>query len=363
MGALLVIHLGSVNSRAFLIDAYREANSSRSQWYLRRSVSWRSTLKPGTLATLLAQEFKGEFENRVVLRGSKESFSKALSFLSSTGVLLAVEVGASRSFLGIASFGRVEKVVELKLGVGAGVNELFRRTTLARAAGWLPSGSLSAEEVFNYWGMKSLYPQIIPPDPNYQRAELALAREILTQLGREVSAQVRVGSWERFTPTLLLSGEVFAAAADTGWVSHALLDGLNLSGIWNLWLDKSNILHSLSQLAWGVFPKAQLGMVNLGTLIILEHRLKEGFSLGKLQLDLGLDEPLELELVSNEIVRIPFEEGGSGRLRLSLAPAVKLSGNAGVTLVGGKQGIIVDARLKPVEPSFNPHWEEALSLG
>lgn len=343
--------------RGFLLDSRRDAASSRPSWYLKGSTEKRSTLPTETLTEVISQEFKSQFREKVVLKENKDSFGNALARLSASGVLLAVEVGAAKSYLGVASFGRVETVVAKSVGVGGGVDELFSHTDVEKVLNWLSRERLSPKELCNYWGTKGLYPQVLPPNKQYQHAELALAREILILLGQEAASSVTISSRQRFTPQLILSGSVLAGDS-TGAALHALLDGLNLSGIWNVWLDRQNILQSLGATAEGALPKEELGFKNLGTVMILEHRREKGTYLGNLSLDLGLEEQQEIELISGEILRVPFNEKTSGKMELEVLPSVKLAGDAEARLVGGSLGIIVDARSRPLPRSYNQHWEE-----
>lgn len=354
--ALLIIHPGSVTTRAFLLASHSDVTSSRINWHLQDFSSKRSLLPVETLVSFFTQKYKGEFREKVVLRGNKNSFGRSLSRLSASGLVLAVEVGAAQSYLGLASFGRVEKVVQKNVGVGQGVEELFSQVAVERALNWFSTEDGVRGESSNYWGIKSFYSQVLPPNDFYQQAELVLAREALKLLGVGAASSVQVSARQRFTPQIILSGAVFLA--DAGASLHALLDGLNLNGVWNVWLDKRSVLHALGATEKGLLPKEELGLENLGTVMVLEHQQERGVNLGWVRLDLGLDTPQEIELVSGEIMRVPFSAETSGNMELELAPSAKISGDPQTKLVGGKLGVVIDARKRPIARAFNPHWKE-----
>jgi len=86
-------------------------------------------------------------------------------------------------------------------------------------------------------------------------------------------------------------------------------------------------------------------------------------------IDIGLSEDQVLELVSGEVVRIPFEGEASGKVSLHVKSGIMVHGYKQLDIIqGGTLGIIVDVRGRPLpslhgedlyEKSYR-HWYEAL---
>lgn len=357
MERILVIDPGSVHTRGFLFELSGE------KVYLTRSQTFLTTLSLVQMVEVVKKRMALPGAQVLVVSQPQEALTRSLSVFAAEGAAMGVELGAATTRLAVAYLGRTVKVKELPSGLGSGLPSWWEKANLEQVARWL-SGREYADTaaVLNYLGMKSLYPAILPSSNWEVGIELAAAREILRQahFARHLSLVVPAALVKLHFPRLILSGAVFSRNPKPE-VLLATLDGLQLQGVWQVWIDRKGVLSALGKLSrWpGSFSGEEFGLVCLGTVVTLEHSFPSGKFLGTLALDLGLDQNQLLDLKADELVRVPLENGQSGKLSLELSAEVSITGSLEGHLIGGELGIIVDTRTRPVG-KFSQHWLEAL---
>lgn len=352
-----MVDVGSVHTRGFLFKLRNEGV------YLAQAQTFLTTLSSSQMVEVVEKKIAPPAARVLAVTQPKAALGRALGAFTAEGAAVGIELGAAAMRLGVASLGQTAKVEELPTGLGSGLPGWWEKARFEQVTRWLNGREYpNASSILNYLGMKSLYPAILPPSWWEVGIELAAAREILRQahLSRQLSLAMPTALAKLHFPKLILSGAVFAHNPRPE-VLLAVLDGLQLRGVWQVWLDQAGILPAIGELPrWPKpFSAEEFGFLGLGTVVMLEHGLAPGRSLGSLVLDLGLDQGQTLELQAGELVRVPLEAGQSGQLSLQLASGVKISGSLAGHLVGGELGIVIDARAQPVD-EFNVHWLEAL---
>lgn len=210
-------------------------------------------------------------------------------------------------------------------------------------------------EVENYLGNKDVYPQLIPVGEREHSIEQALARVKITQAVGQDHTLADINE-------LVLTGAVFAKAPSLSQALLILLDIVSLPPVVEIHLDTKQLLPALATLSvfkknWAEKILQQEPFLVLGNVFSHPEELV-------LTLDLGLREPLVLDLAAEEVRRIPLEKGQTAPVEFD-SPSQKGS----FEVNGGELGFIVDTRSKPLPlPSLRHErwgllkaWEEALS--
>lgn len=406
---ILVILVGATYSRSFLFYF------SQQEIKLISMNETFSTEEPDLIIESLKSKFKGQFDELIVSQDKEGPFQEALQQFSGTGNVKAVDIGSSETLLGSASFGKV-KVTKLEWGVGRGGRQILLgldKTT--KLASWL-ANFWKLADIENLVAHQSIYPGVIPVTNEHMELNLGLAREVLRELVKRgerpevstVKEPTLSHSEEHFNesegesrvstgilPTFILSGAVLGRSPHAGQALLSFLDGAGLEGFFQVFLDRNLLFSALGALAGRGFalPLAQsmlssdlsyfnrsqspvspfgegggvltkeLGFENLGTVIVLSHQYREGKMVAELILDLGLDENLEVQVQSGELVRVPFEENSTGDVILSLKGRVKIVGlsEPKIKVEGGRLGLIIDGRGRPLSrPSVNEEGRQKL---
>lgn len=210
-------------------------------------------------------------------------------------------------------------------------------------------------ELFNYLGNRDLYSQTVPSGERERQIELALARIRLRCAWGEEGGL--------FPKTeVVLTGAVFAKAADPALSLLAFADAFSLPPVCRVLLDKQFLLSTLGTLSF--FESALAGeileknpLTPLGTI----------FSSGEgvlAVLDFGLPEKQELRLDEGNLCRVPLEKG-----KLLKVSFEGRNQKGEFTAEGGEVGLVFDARPKPLDLSSPDslsrqkallYWQEAI---
>lgn len=224
--------------------------------------------------------------------------------------------------------------------VGAGIiyvnGEAVRRVDVGECAEeiayFLPFAA-KISEIQNYFANKELYPQTFPMTPEEVHLEQAAARVRIQKVVRREE-----GGADDY---VIASGGVFSKAPEPGQPVLMLLDSLQPEGLYRIFLDQHQLLPVLATLAFYKKEEAQK---------ILDQEpftfLGTTFSAGGemfLSIDLGLDEPQELEVASGELVAFPLEFSKVAKVRF------EGRGRKGeFEAEGGLVGLVVDTRGRPL---------------
>ena len=129
-------------------------------------------------------------ENKAASRISRISHEEAISAvakrMSSTGTIVAVDIGSRRSMVALGKYGKTS-VESFNYGVGVESWNFLRRGPQTEQLRSLLVHDIGIEEIENYVANKSLYPHMIPLAPSEIAIEQALVKLILKQISTELS--------------------------------------------------------------------------------------------------------------------------------------------------------------------------------
>lgn len=237
--------------------------------------------------------------------------------------------------------------------------------------------------VFDYYAEKLMYPARMPATLSERFIEQLAVQQVLKDFvtlhaGLFTPKKDYSAGKSSAVNIAVLTGEVFTAHVDEYKLHPAIADMLftflnstATEGVWRVYLDTNQILSSLGRLK-KASVRARYDLKSftslLGTVIILNHNEKDGAELGSLHFDLGYSEPQEVSVVAGEIVRLPFNGKVQGNLSLSLHNGVTIIGaedvRHGLEIIGGRVGIVIDARQRPIvnSKSHVANWYENFGL-
>jgi len=211
-------------------------------------------------------------------------------------------------------------------------------------AHWLPFG-IKLSEIQNFFANKEIYPQPIPVTDKEIKLEEAAARVRIRSVITDYPSPIT-------TDYIIASGGVLSKASNPARVVLMILDALQPEGLFNIFLDRSQMLPALAVLS--VFEER-------GAQKILDQNpftfLGPTFSVSEevfLKIDLGLPEPQELEVALGELVLFPLET----RKLAKVSFKTKVQ-QGEFEVEGGFCGLTIDAR-GDERTKMSREWEEAL---
>lgn len=341
----LVIHLGSTYTRAFLFS------SNGQKYHLIETQKELALKDPSLSVEQFKAKYLGRFEEVQVISSLKyssggfleeEVFAEASELFSKLGDILVIDIGSRKTAFASGRFGKV-RIGEINLGLGVSAGKILHQASVEDLATLIPY-AVDLINLQNYLGKKILYPGFIPFAPEELAIEVSHAAFILAEVKKVVATKF-LRNESRF---ILLTGEVFGSAPSLSLALFPFLQGWQPTGVTQVFVDPGGFFYSFYLL--NDFEGMLSQFKKVGTLISLTHTREKGEVLGDCSLDLGLNEKLKFEILAGELIRVPFREGGSGTLEISLKKGVFLGKNfaAKQEIDGGELGIVIDARGRPL---------------
>jgi hypothetical protein len=282
---------------------------------------------------------------------------------SSKGIL-GVDLGASAATVAAAFRGELTLGVYPQLGLGEGLVNLLRYTTLEDILKWIPL-EIPAEAVREYLFQKSIYPASLPATPEDLSIEQAVARQslhvALNSAGKDFPSKVRRaahGLTPYFEP-ILAAGSVVTRAPTLGQSLLILLDAIQPVGITTVILDQNNLLPALGAAASrnSILPIQVLesgAFLGLATVVApyVNARLGTPVLGARLMYQNGNESQIELKQGALEVMPLPA--GQSGRLYLQPLHHTDLgfgpdrTREDGIPVSGTALGLVFDGRGRPM---------------
>ena len=282
---------------------------------------------------------------------------------SSKGIL-GVDLGASAATVAAAFGGELTLGVYPQLGLGEGLANLLRFTSLNEILKWIPL-DIPAEMVREYLYQKSIYPASLPATPEDLAIEQALARQnlsvALNSLAKDFPQHARraaSGVVPYFEP-ILACGSVITRAPTLGQSLLILLDAIQPVGISTVILDQNNLLPAMGAAAGRnpILPIQILesgAFLGLATVIAPYTSARPGTPIlvSRLVYQNGNESRIEVKQGALEIFPLPV--GQSGRLYLQPLHHTDIgfgfgnSNEAGIPVTGTALGVVIDARGRPL---------------
>jgi hypothetical protein len=288
---------------------------------------------------------------------------------SSKGIL-GVDLGASAVTVAVASGGELTLGVYPQLGLGEGLANLLRYTSLNEILKWIPL-DIPAETVQDYIYQKSVYPGSLPATPEDLAIEQALARQNLyvaiNSLSKDFPKQLRRAA-PALTPyfePILACGSAITRAPTLGQSLLMLLDGIQPVGITTVILDQNNLLPALGAAASrnSILPIQILesgAFLGLATVVAPYCNARPGLSVltGRLVNQNGNE--IRVDVKQGGLEAFPLPVGQSGRLYLEALHHSDIgfgpgrTNDSGIPVTGTAMGVVIDARGRPLRFPADP---------
>jgi uncharacterized protein (TIGR01319 family) len=294
---------------------------------------------------------------------------------SSKGIL-GVDMGASAVTVAASFAGDLTMGVYPQLGLGEGLSNLLRYTSLEEVMKWLPM-DIQADYVRDYIFQKSNYPASLPATPEDLAIEQALARQnvslALSSIAKDFPARAHraaPGLTPYFEP-ILAGGSSITRAPTLGQSLLMLLDAIQPVGITTVIMDQNNLLPALGAASSrnAILPIQVLesgAFLGLATVVAPYINIRPGTSIlqGSLVYQNGNESRLNVKQGSLEVLPLPPCQ--SARLFLEPLHHADIgfgpgrTQEKGVPVSGTALGVVIDARGRPLRMPASPERRREL---
>ncbi len=306
------------------------------------------------------------------------AFGRIIRFLSriydpSKGVL-GVDVGASATTVAAAFNGNLSAGVYPRLGLGAGLDKLLRRTNLEKITRWLPV-DLPDDRVRDYLYNKAAFPASLPATSDEMFIEQALARQVMRIAIQKVAGnfpQDASGSGAGLLPwfePIMATGSVLTHAPTPGQSLSMLLDGLQPTGVTTILLDQNDLVSALGAAA-DVNPLLAIQVLgsntvlNLGAVIAPVGKARPGAPILRIRVTYEDGNESNVEVKNGSLEVLPLPLGQTANLRLQPLHRFDVGMGPGrggrLQVIGGDLGVVIDARGRPLTLHPDPDRRRAL---
>ena len=306
------------------------------------------------------------------------AFGRSIRFLSMVidypKGMLGVDIGASSTTVAAAFSGELDLKVYSNLGIGRGLNGLLEETHLSQISRWL-SPEIAEEDILDYLYNKPLAPQTLPATEQDLAIEQAAARQIMRlAIGKSLAGfpQDAIYPLPGTVPwfdRIMVSGSVVAHAPRLIQSLLMILDSIQPVGIATIILDQNNLAAALGAGAeinplLAVQVLESNSFVNLGTVISPVGKARSGSPVLRLQMVIDGEKKPVVEVNEGSLQSVSLPMGKTAdvyvyplqNMDVGLGP-----GHGGWVrrVVGGRFGLIVDARGRPITVPSQPDRRKA----
>ena len=286
---------------------------------------------------------------------------RVVRFLSQRYVMnvLAVNVGATATLaVGANAQGHLFATQAHLLGVRQGAGEVARHAGLAAVARWLPF-DMSEDDLHESILQRMLHPHMLPISPVDLAIDHALTREALRQIVAQGNAPGGIGEMPA-VDVIVGSGGVLANAPKWGQAALMLLDAVQPQGFTSLVIDAAQIMTALGgaslldRMAAADAVDMDAVQIQLGTCVATVGTPPEGEPALRVVLEYADGHRHTTEVLHGSIELLPLGVGQRARIMLYPAAGVDVGmgpgarAQAGQPIEGGRLGVIIDARGRPL---------------
>lgn len=229
---------------------------------------------------------------------------------------------------------------------------------------WLPFES-DLSQIKNFLGNKEIYPQLVPSSAKELQIEQASARAKIKAGAKNKKSGIPASgaSSNLREENVVCTGAVFSKAPQPWQVVAIILDSLEPEGLFDIYLDQSQILPSIGTLRH-FDPETAHRLINEHSPTLLATTFSVAGNV-KLEFDLDLPDPQELEVKAGSLEIFPLSEGQKAKVAYTTA-----SEAGEFEVAGGQIGLVIDSRPRPLELPANENqrigclqqWAKGLSL-
>ncbi len=365
---VLVIDANLTYVTGFLLLVEDERVELLETWRIQRTVDLKQ------LVQAVEYKFKGRYDSVEVVKDRSEWFKNGLKWMFPEGLTIGISIEGDHTIVGANSYGRIFNLKKYSVGITQSLDVTLTISALEFLVNWLKiiHKKEGVNDLINYLGLRRQYPGLQMRGSEYDKVMLAVLRIILQEVhpGREVFGGGAKG-FSKGAHRVLISGDMAREVEDYGELVLAVIDGLELEGIWEIYLDTKSLLCPVGySSSTKKIDLDDIGIIPLGSVIVPTHGYKWGENLGTMLVDVGLSEDPVVDLKSGEIVRLPLDKDVKGAISLNVKQNVDIPGYEGLDgISGGELGLIVDLRgqlMPDIEDTklykkYYRHWKEALS--
>ncbi len=286
--------------------------------------------------------------------------------------VMGVDVGAGSISLVTADRKQVKPAVNCDLGMGEALSRLNTEEYVSGIMSWAPE-EVTAEDVGDFLNSRQPRAQAAMSEQD-QRVELAVIRYVMRlalTTAAEEAGWPRPGASMSPIDLLVLRGKSLTHRKQAVQALSALLDALQPAGIFQVVADRYNVLPGLGAIA-PLQPLAPMQVLAGGALLELGWVIAPAGRLpaGKVALEITLTSEsvgkLKIEVEGGAMEVLPLPPGAQAELRILPRGAVDLGSGPGaervVMISGGRVGLVVDARGRPLPESSALPADQRLAL-
>ncbi|MEW5872398.1 MAG: glutamate mutase L [Chloroflexota bacterium] len=283
--------------------------------------------------------------------------------------IMGVDVGASATTIATADNGDLALGVYPQFGLGRCLSDLLQHVPLQDITRWLTL-EIPDQQVHAYLLNKAIYPASLPATPEELEIEQAIARQVMQSAAKVAAGgfpEKMQGPGEGLLPyvdRIVATGSVLTRAPSLAHSVLTLLDGLQPTGITELYLDQNHMAAALGAAAavnpvLAVQSLSSNAILHLGTVITPVADVRPGTLVLRLKVTYDNNQQTNLEVKQGSLEVIPVSFGQSVRIQLhplhhaDVGWGVPGRGGELKNLTGSALGIIVDARGRPYAPPPN----------
>ena len=254
--------------------------------------------------------------------------------------------------------------VSPELGLGENITGILKYCEPEEINRWVRENT-TADQIRDYIYNKAYHPASLPTTREELAIEQAVAREILDAgvrkasvhfPGEAMSSNADVMPW--FEP-VMASGGVLVNAPTTAQSMLMLLDGIQPAGVTTIVLDRNDLLASLGAIAeinpvLVVQALETSAFLHLGTVIAPVGAARPGTPVLKVRATMedGSESDHEVNFGAVEMIKVPSGQSATLHLQPLQRFDIGMGGpGIGGTLrgvTGGSQGVVIDARGRPI---------------
>ncbi len=315
------------------------------------------------------------------------AFGRTIQFLSHVidfpKGMLGIDLGATNTSVAAAFAGELNLKIYSELGMGRGMNKLLQETHLEQIKRWIPI-NIPDVEILNYLYNKALHPQMLPASENELAIEQAASRQVMRlAIGKSIpgfptEAIYPLPGTVPWFDRILVSGSTLGKAPRYAQSLMMVLDAVQPVGIATIILDQGNIASALgagaeSNPLLSIQVLESNSFINLATVISPVTKAKKKGLILRLQMVRDGEKQPIVEIKAGDFISIPLPMGKAADIFIQPLQNMDIGlgpGNGGWVrrVVGGRFGIIVDARGRPIEMPADPQerieqllsWQQVL---
>jgi hypothetical protein len=298
--------------------------------------------------------------SRLGVQPTAQSYQLVVDYLGRTtsGGVLAVDVGSAVSTLSISLNGQVDTAIRTDIGLGYSAVSLLDLLGEDRLARWLPF-NVTPNQLRHYALNKTVRPGSLPETLKGLYIEHGLLRagiQALIAAARPSWKNVPAANGEMpAIATIIGAGAALTRTGHPGFNALLLLDSVQPTGVCTLYADPYGLISALGALAH-VNPEAVVQVLDgsnlerLGVVVSLSGLPAAGRTAAHVKITTEDGLIIQQDVPGGGLWAYPLGVGRNAKVEVNAAGRYKIGDRSRVRLAleGGTAGLIIDARGRPL---------------